>query len=171
MWGQTFPNAQKRSKSWSFAPLAFQAFPLSAGGLRPKGPLKPASSQKKGLIDLRALEWGSKGQRPRESLSTFFSEESRGPSRPERQMKRSLRGKSQTGKGERYGEKCAHKQRRTGKQATGTKIRIKPAGTARPAGREQGSSKQKRGNPPGRALCADPAGSSGFFRYMMGAYE
>ena len=29
----------------------------------------------------------------------------------------------------------------------------------------------KRGNPPGRALCADPAGSSGFFRYVMGAYE
>ena len=48
MWGQTFPNAQKRSKSWSFAPLAFWAFPLSAGGLRPEGPLKPASSAGKG---------------------------------------------------------------------------------------------------------------------------
>ena len=27
----------------------------------------------------------------------------------------------------------------------------------------------KRGDPPGRALRADPAGSSGFFRYVMGA--
>ena len=49
-----------------------------------------------------------RGSAPRESLSTFFSEESRGPSRPERQVKRSLRGKSQTGKGEREKEKAAH---------------------------------------------------------------
>ena len=43
---------------------------------------------------------GFKGAKPFcESLSTFFSEESRGPSRPERQMKRDLRGKSEAGKG------------------------------------------------------------------------
>ena len=45
---------------------------------------------------------GFKGAKPFcESLSTFFSEESRGPSRPERQVKRDLRGKSQAEKGKR----------------------------------------------------------------------
>ena len=45
----THRNARKAE----LCSLAFQAFPLSAGGLRPKGPLKPASSQKKGEISER----------------------------------------------------------------------------------------------------------------------
>ena len=54
---------------------------------------------------------GFKGAKPFcESLSTFFSEESRGPSRPERQVKRDLRGKSQAEKGEKTrGKSRAHK--------------------------------------------------------------
>ena len=42
------PHAQKRPKSWSFAPLAFWAFPLSAGGLRPEGPLSRPAARKRG---------------------------------------------------------------------------------------------------------------------------
>ena len=54
---------------------------------------------------------GFKGAKPFcESLSTFFSEESRGPSRPERQVKRDLRGKSQAEKGKRQKKKRAHKR-------------------------------------------------------------
>ena len=71
---------------------------------------------------------GFKGAKPFcESLSTFFSEESRGPSRPERQVKRDLRGKSEAGKGERSREKMrAHTKRTAGKQAR--EIRAKAAG-------------------------------------------
>ena len=54
---------------------------------------------------------GFEGAKPFcESLSTFFSEESRGPSRPERQVKRDLRGKSQAEKGKRQKKKRAHKR-------------------------------------------------------------
>ncbi len=60
---------------------------------------------------------GFKGAKPFcESLSTFFSEESRGPSRPERQVKRILRGKSEAGKGERQEREHAHTKRAAGKQ-------------------------------------------------------
>ena len=46
----THRNARKAE----LCSLAFRAFPLPAGGLRPKGRTKPASSQKKGLISERA---------------------------------------------------------------------------------------------------------------------
>ena len=42
----THRNARKAE----LCSLAFRAFPLSAGGLRPEGPCKPASSEKKGEI-------------------------------------------------------------------------------------------------------------------------
>ena len=59
---------------------------------------------------------GFEGAKPFcESLSTFFSEESRGPSRPERQVKSSLRGKSEAGKGERQERKAVHTRRTAGK--------------------------------------------------------
>ena len=59
---------------------------------------------------------GFKGAKPFcESLSTFFSEESRGPSRPERQVKSILRGKSEAGKGERPERKAVHTRRTAGK--------------------------------------------------------
>ena len=101
---QASPFAQKRSKKLSSAPWLFRAFPLPAGGLRPEGPLsRPAARKRKGRLAAGRRNGVRRGRyrAPRESLSTFFSEESRGPSRPERQAKRSLRGKSQTEKGER----------------------------------------------------------------------
>ena len=59
---------------------------------------------------------GFEGAKPFcESLSTFFSEESRGPSRPERQVKSILRGKSEAGKGERQERKAVHTRRTAGK--------------------------------------------------------
>ena len=52
--GPNVPPRTETPEKLSFAPLAFRAFPLPAGGLRPKGRTKPASSQKKGLISERA---------------------------------------------------------------------------------------------------------------------
>ena len=46
----THRNARKAE----LCSLAFRAFPLSAGGLRPERPRKPASSERKGEIDERA---------------------------------------------------------------------------------------------------------------------
>ena len=113
------PQRTETPRKAELCSFGFSGVSLSAGGLRPNGRLSRPAARGKGEIGRRAQEWGSKGQRsrlparsalirvppahraPRESLSTFFSEESRGPSRPERQMKRKLRGKSQTEKGER----------------------------------------------------------------------
>ena len=82
---------------------------------------------------------------PRESLSTFFSEESRGPSRPERQMKRFLRGKSEAGKRKNKREKpCTQSARRAnGKQAPAARARHK-------SGRLPASRKQSRRRPNGK---------------------
>ena len=79
---------------------------------------------------------GFKGAKPFcESLSTFFSEESRGPSRPERQVKRDLRGKSQAEKGKRQKKKRAHKRMAGSGSADQTKRRS----IRQPTSREQGS--------------------------------
>ena len=86
---------------------------------------------------------GFKGAKPFcESLSTFFSEESRGPSRPERQMKRILRGKSQAEKGEKTREKSRAHKAHGGQTASrqSAKAAIKHAGREtrpRNAGKEK----------------------------------
>ena len=119
---------------------------------------------------------GFKGAKPFcESLSTFFSEESRGPSRPERQMKRNLRGKSQSGKGEKTREKSpAHiaQNRQTGsqnkakmcarkrtarKQGSGRK---NPHKTGRRRGRRAGNKATERGPTSGKSCTQPPGGGS-----------
>ena len=65
-------------------------------------------------------------------------------------------------------DKTVHIKRTTGRQAQKS-AQNRQAQQDPQAGNKAAAS--KRENPPGRALCADPAGSSGFFRYMMGAYE
>ena len=102
--------------------MAFRAFPLSAGGLRPEGPLSRPAARGKGRSAAGHWNGVRRGSAPRESLSTFFSEESRGPSRPERQRKRILRGNSQTGKGKRQ-MKNAHTKPHGGQTDTACKSR------------------------------------------------
>ena len=102
--------------------MAFQAFPRQPA-ICGRRAAKPASSAEKEKTGRRAQEWGFKGAKPFcESLSTFFSEESRGPSRPERQRKRILRGNSQTGKGKRQ-MKNAHTKPHGGQTDTACKSR------------------------------------------------
>ena len=150
--------AQKRSKKLSSALGFFERFPVSRR-FAAEGPRKPASSAEEGKNGRRAQEWGSKGQRsrlparsalirvppahraPRESLSTFFSKESRGPSRPERQMKRSLRGKSEAEKGKRQ-TKNAHTKPHGRQTDTWHKSRHK-SGRLRKSGRPG----RRRGTP------------------------
>ena len=52
--GPNVPPRTETPEKLSSAPLAFRAFPMSAGELRPEGPLKPASSEKKGVTGRRA---------------------------------------------------------------------------------------------------------------------
>ena len=89
---------------------------------------------------------GFKGAKPFcESLSTFFSEESRGPSRPERQVKRDLRGKSQAEKGEKTrGRSPAHTSawQANGRQRRPDQARHKSSRL--PTSQEQGGTPAKK---------------------------
>ena len=93
---------------------------------------------------------GFKGAKPFcESLSTFFSEESRGPSRPERQVKRDLRGKSQAEKGEKTrGKSRAHKAhgRQTASRPRQRRPDTKAAGCPQAGGK---TAAHRRKKPPG----------------------
>ena len=95
---------------------------------------------------------GFKGAKPFcESLSTFFSEESRGPSRPERQVKRDLRGKSQAEKGEKTrGKSRAHKAH--GRQTASRPRRRGPGTKAAgcPQARNKAAHRQKKRRGTGR---------------------
>ena len=119
---------------------------------------------------------GFKGAKPFcESLSTFFSEESRGPSRPERQVKRNLRGKSQSGKGEKtsrekpgaHSTEQANRQPKQGKNVCkkahgGQKGsgRKNPHKTGRRRGTRAGNKATERGPTSGKFCTQPPGGGS-----------
>ena len=141
------PQRTETLEKLSFAPWLFKRFPYLPA-VCGRMAAKPASSAEEKKIGRRAQEWGFEGGAtapPRESLSTFFSEESRGPSRPERQMKRFLRGKSEAGKRKNKREKpCTQSARRAnGKQAPAARARHK-------SGRLPASRKQSRRRPNGK---------------------
>ena len=155
--GPNVPPRTETPEKLSSAPWLFGRFPCQPAVCGLKGRLSRPAARKKERTAAGRRNGVRRGEAPRESLSTFFSEESRGPSRPERQVKRDLRGKSQAEKGKRQKKKRAHK-RMAGRQRQRRPDQAqKYQTTHKPGTRQRHTGRKKAGAPYTKAATAAAA--------------